>query len=1468
MKKKITQFRWLATMLLLVAAMAMPKMAWAEVTTSQPKNGDGSAMSPYEITTAAELAWFRDWVNAGNPTACARLEADIDMSSVCHAANESKSVAELSWEPISDWSKVSASGKFWYGTFDGNNKTISNLYINTTAQRSGLFGYITNKDASERGSVKNIKFENVSVTSSAYGLGVLAGQAINTDISGITVNSGTVNGTEYCGGIVGYLGGSSLSGCINKIDIVGGSSDDNTNIGGIVGSAEGSCSITNCANYGDVKGNRMVGGIAGSADETTIENVFSSGDVTCIVTISSVTCTGLVVGNITQNVTISGNVIYNSEANLSYGTTQQAAKAFGYIYSSSAVTESDATGMTKKQLATGKAAYLLNGSSPNGVWGQQIGVDIYPVLDSNKKVYGGYKDCLEITYSNNQEELSENPVHHYDNGFCKDCHVYQPATLNANGKYEIGNAGQLYWFAALVNGDARVCDYNETDNPTGTKQNRAASAVLTADITVDNKRIWTPIGWDESGDCYEGTFDGQYHTIKGLYYEGSASQGIGLFSQLERGTIQNVGVVDFSFSSTNTEYRVAGICASNFSGTIKNCFCIGEIHSSRAGGVCAYNEGNLSNCYFSGKIVDETNAGNVGGVCYYNTVSISNCYHNIDLFPGKAIESDWGYLAGDALGKTTAEFASGEVAYLLQGNQSEAVWGQTIGSEPYPVFGGAKVYEGYEACIKQYSNSKLSTTPTSHDYSENGICNTCHAYKPATLTTDKYDIDNDGTNDNVYEISNVGQLYWFAALVNGDTGFEGVTEADGSANARLMNDIIVNANVLNGQGELNAGTSYTVWTPIGNSSSDFRGIFDGAGHSVSGLYINDTETGFVGFFAYSRGTIKNVGVVDSYIKGNEHVAGVCAYNMYGTISNCYNEGTVCGGGNNVGGVCSESYGGTVTNCYNAGAVSGTDNYVGGLCGNNYYGTITYSFNRGQVSGVSNVGGICGLDSEGNIKNCYYLSGTANSGIGFENDGVKTESKTEEQFADGEVCYMLNGYRSAGTAENPLIWYQNLSAEGGDAYPVYTRTETNTVYGGYDHGGTTLYCDNDSKIPTAHPHAHGYDPTAEDEASGNHDKSYEAKFVWTDNAEKTSASVTARFTCQVCNQESTPVVTAVPDSEHSNATATCTKDAQNTYTTSYSFTGATFTDTYKQVITPALGHDLTKIEFFESSKIYSNACRRTGCGHRGYYGQSDGTMPAVYRDNNTGYVVEKADITDATAYTSKARFTVDTLNYTRKFSDNKWMAVYVPFVIDCDILDDEYEMAVINNFHEYEQEDGSYKVVLEVKRVTRGGTIPALTPCLIRMKTAPEAETSKTLTFTNVAFEPAAQKYIDCASMTSYYKFLGTLESKDGFNEATDYVLSNGILYRGGINTHLLPQRWYLSTSLISNGSIASNAKVRSISIGVIGDGDTTGIEEIYVNTESCADADSNSAIYDLQGRKLSREPQKGIYIKNGVKLVK
>ena len=372
MKKKFTQFRWLAATLLFVAAMAMPKMAWAQVTTSQPTNGNGTAANPYQITTAAELAWFRDFVNAGNTTACARLEANIDMSTVCHPANESKSVAELSWVPIGN------SSRRWYGEFNGNNKTISNLYINASQTYSGFFGYAHNRNEGQRGIIKDITFEKVNITSTADYFGVLAGYAWNTDISGITVNSGSINGTTDVGGIMGYAVATKISNCVNRISIVG----SDYYIGGIVGYAGSSSSITNCANYGNVNGGRAVGGIVGQSEELTLCNVFSSGDVTFS---STATGSGLVVGDVSSTLHISGYVIYNSDANRYYNTTVQEPVALGKVSSSATVTgESNIKGLSSDLLKSGWGAWLLNGCKSEGAWGQTINTDNYPVLNGTQ----------------------------------------------------------------------------------------------------------------------------------------------------------------------------------------------------------------------------------------------------------------------------------------------------------------------------------------------------------------------------------------------------------------------------------------------------------------------------------------------------------------------------------------------------------------------------------------------------------------------------------------------------------------------------------------------------------------------------------------------------------------------------------------------------------------------------------------------------------------------------------------------------------------------------------------------------------------------------------------------------------------------------------------------------------------------------------------------------------------------------
>ena len=237
----------------------------------------------------------------------------------------------------------------------------------------------------------------------------------------------------------------------------------------------------------------------------------------------------------------------------------------------------------------------------------------------------------------------------------------------------------------------------------------------------------------------------------------------------------------------------------------------------------------------------------------------------------------------------------------------------------------------------------------SHSIGENGFCACNEVYQPAELTTDKYDIDGDDSKDAVYEISNAGQLYWFAGLVNGT--LSSVTQKT-SANAVLTADIVVNKNVLKSDGTVNEGT-FKEWTPIGNtcngSYSPYTGIFEGQNHTISGLYFKQENTSEVGFFGYNGGKISNVGILNSYFCGFSRVGGVCGYNS-STITNCYNKGVVDGtadGASSFGGVCGCNLG-ILTNCYNTGIIKG-QSFVGGVSGDNNK-TITNCYNTGIVSG--------------------------------------------------------------------------------------------------------------------------------------------------------------------------------------------------------------------------------------------------------------------------------------------------------------------------------------------------------------------------------------------------------------------------------------------------------------------------------------------------------------------------------------
>ena len=338
-----------------------------------------------------------------------------------------------------------------------------------------------------------------------------------------------------------------------------------------------------------------------------------------------------------------------------------------------------------------------------------------------------------------------------------------------------------------------------------------------------------------------------------------------------------------------------------------------------------------------------------------------------------------------------------------------------------------------------------------HNYNSQGFCTDCDAYQPAVLTTDKYDINEDGTKDAVYEISNAGQLYWFAGLVNGT--LSGVAQ-NKSANAVLTADIVVNANVLKSDGTLNEGT-FKEWTPIATSASPYTGIFDGQNHTISGLYFNQENSYDVGLFGRNNGKIANAGILDSYFYGTSKVGGVCGNNYTGTITNCYNTGSVSGIGT-AGGVSGYNYTGSITNCYNTGNVSGSSGFVGGVSGYNSKGTIINSYNAGSVSGLEYVGGVSGINYTGSITDCYNIGSVSGSegnvgGVNGYNDGgtitncyydsaiytgnaigandgttEKVEGKTTEQFKTGEVTYLQQN----GQSEE--IWGQTI---GTDTYPV-------------------------------------------------------------------------------------------------------------------------------------------------------------------------------------------------------------------------------------------------------------------------------------------------------------------------------------------------------------------------------------------------------------------------------------------------
>nr|WP_293584107.1 hypothetical protein [Prevotella sp.] len=989
-KKQLHKPKWLVTMLLLVMAILMPyEGAWAQ---TKPTVGDGSVDKPYEISTAAELAWFRDYVNNESQYVSATLTEDIDLSEFCHAADAATNTEELSWDPIGN-------GRMYCGTFDGNGKTIRNLYINSTIMFKGFFGYANG------GSIKNITFDNAKVKNTHYnGTGILTGAFEKCTIENIkTLANCSVEGTENTGGIAG-TGTGNISNCENRAMVNGtnnvggivGNSSDNTisscanygavtgtksNVGGMVGFFI-SGTIQNCANYGDISGADCVGNQIGYAATVNLNNVLGIGNVTATTSQS-----GLLAGVILDSSsTAAGILAYNSSAKLTINGIEQTGDAVKAIGISSLSSTGRIKAFTAEQLKSGLVAFLLQGNgSESAKWGQKLNTDDYPLLNSADKVYSDRPMTMKClgelegtgTFTNTKPAQEGTFTMQHGNSIIH--HESVDVTCTVDGTIE-------YW-------ECDVCNETYLDEK------------LTQPVGNIIKEAATGHEYDDNDKCTKCQKEIQFVklgnnniTIEKVFGKKSKISGYNLY----KFTAPEDGMLEVTADSHGEDTY-------------------GSLWESRTGDYLI-KKGSGNGWDF--KITYEVTK----GTTYYIG----------------AREDD-----GDAI--------KGNVTLNVKiiGNQPPAgVTGNGTEAEPFIL----KTAE-HLAWFRDYVNvGKVSACAKIADEVEvidmSSVCHEADAEKQVAEfswtpigNSKKYQGTFDGNGKTIRNL--------FISSTSNEIGFFGF-----AADCRIKNITFDNAKV---KGNDNCSTGilagYAGSCVIENIKTtencsvegqyETGGIAGGANGNISNCenhaIVNGSYYvgGIVGNCFDSGNSITSCANYGEITGTEDFVGGIIGYFGEGSLQNSANNGNISGKarvGNLIG----------YANICNINNVLGIGNI-----------TANHADCNGLIVGYiadasSSASGILAYNSSAKMTiKGKELTGDAVVAIGSgsltypegKNEADVIKAFTPEQLKSGEVAYLLNGSKSEGK----LAWYQKL---GTDAYPVLTAAEGNTVY-----HGSFRYCDN-------------------------------------------------------------------------------------------------------------------------------------------------------------------------------------------------------------------------------------------------------------------------------------------------------------------------------------------------------------------------------------------------------------------------
>ena len=271
--------------------------------------------------------------------------------------------------------------------------------------------------------------------------------------------------------------------------------------------------------------------------------------------------------------------------------------------------------------------------------------------------------------------------------------------------------------------------------------------------------------------------------------------------------------------------------------------------------------------------------------------------------------------------------------------------------------------------VPGYTITKLQANGTEERELSSGITPVAGKFYNITLDKDKgYTEVSEGN----YTVDNEKGLRNLAKLVNSNGGKTPI-------NITLTGDI----------------TLTEEWTPIGNFENRYTGTFDGNGHTITGLTVNQKERGNVGLIGYlgSGGKVQNLTLENVNLNGYWFVGGVVGYNNNGTVTACTASGSI-NGKEEVGGIVGSNYLGTVTACYNTSSTVNGSYLVGGVVGQNNKGIVTACYNAsGSIYGEVTVGGVVGDNYTSTVTACYW-SNYAGYGIGNgTGDATKVDGTT-------------------------------------------------------------------------------------------------------------------------------------------------------------------------------------------------------------------------------------------------------------------------------------------------------------------------------------------------------------------------------------------------------------------------------------------------------------------------------------------